>query len=369
MFAKSGYLSFGSIPEPDLTSGATALQTTSPNEQRASPNKMSPPVASQKAKPNIPKKKTHVDEMFRLKRELEEAKKARDEATEIKDMMAEDLLTTQEEVQEKEDEVRKISKEVWAWRDKAERLSSQVKEQKTRQSLMGTETISASTREVNVKREMEQMQMHQQIEQLTAALAEKDAQLIEKAYVAAGSEDQLQSSIQEAQLRFDLELKQKEDQLRSQLAEEQKLRQAAEANLKSTKDYYESRHRDTEQLASTKIEEERKRSQATESALNDQMNRMEIDLTSQQQQEQLVATYEAEIRDQRQRCNQFKKTSERLTTQMKQAVEAKKDLERSDQEMRQRIEDMKSQIAAHQLQLREYRMPGAFSEGPSHQFS
>ena len=366
MFAKSGYPSFDSIPEPDFTSGATALQTTSLNEQTASSNKMSPPVASQRAKPNIPQKKTHVDEMFRLRKELEEAKKARDEAVQIKDMMAEDLLTTQEEVQEKEDEVRKISKEVWAWRDKAERLSNQVKEQKTRQSLMGTETVSASTREVNAKKETEQLQMRQQIKQLTAALAEKDAQFMEKAYMVTGSEDQLQSSIREAQLRFDLELKQKEGQLRLELAEEQKLRQAAEAELNSTKDYYESRHRDIEQLASTKLQEEKKRSQATESALNDQMNRMEIDSMSQQQQEELVATYEAEIRDQRQRCNQFKKTSERLTTQIKQAVEARKDLERSDKEMRQEIEDMKSQIAAQQLQLREYRIPGAFLEGSSH---
>lgn len=369
MFPKSGYPSFGSVPEPDFTSGATALQTTGLNEQTTSPTKMSPPFASQRAKPNIPQKKTHVDEMFRLKRELEEAIKARDEAVEIKDMMAEDLLTAQEEVQEKDDELRKFSKEVWAWRNKAEKLSNQVKEQKTGQSLIGTETISTSTREVNAKREAEQMQMRQQIEQLTAALAEKDAQLIEKASVATRSEDQLQSSIREAQLHFELELEQKEDQLRSQLAEEQKLRQAAEADLKSTQDHYESRLRETEQLASIQIEEEKKRAQATESALNEQMNRMEIDSTSQQQHKQLIATYEAKIRDQHQRCNQFRRTSERLTTQIKQAVEAKRGLERSDQEMRQRIEDMKSQIAALQLQLRDYRMPGSFSEGPSYRFS
>lgn len=369
MFSKSGYSSFGSVPEPDFTSGAAALQTTNLHEQTTSPAKMSPPFASQRSKPNIPQKKTHVDEMFRLKRELEDAIRARDEAVEMKDMMAEDLLTAQEEVQEKEEELRKTSEEVWAWRDKAEKLSNQVKEQKTGQSLKRTEAISTSTREFNAKREAELIQMRQQIEQLTSALTEKDTQLIEKASLATGAEDQLQSSIREAQLHFESELKQMEDQMRAQLTEEQKLRQAAEADLKSTKGHYESKLRETEQLASTQIEDEKKKSQSIESALNEQMNRMEIDSTNQQQHEQLIATYKAEIRDQRQRCNQFRRTSERLTTQIKQAVEAKRDLEHSSQEMRQRIEDMKSQITGLQLQLRDYRMPGSYSEGPSYRYS
>lgn len=85
---------------------------------------MSPPFTSQSAKPNIPQKKTHVDEMFQLMRELEDVTKARDEAVEVKDMVAEDLPTIQEEVQEKDNELRKLFKEVWAWRDRTGKLSS-----------------------------------------------------------------------------------------------------------------------------------------------------------------------------------------------------------------------------------------------------
>ena len=313
MYTKSSNPSFGSVPEPDINSGATALQTTSINETATSPAKYSHSSASQRAKPNIPQKKTHVDEMFRLKRELEEALKTRDEAVEMRDMIAGDLLTAQEELKEKDDELSKWSKEAWTWRDKAENLSSQITKQKTEQSLIEKEAISATGRKEKEINEAEQRRMQQQIDQLTAALAEKDAQLIRNAAVPTSSDEHL----------------------RSHSAKEQTPRQVAKADLRSTK-----------------------------GALDEHTIRMETQSTSEKQHKQVIATYEAELRDQRQRCNQFRKTSERLTTQIKQANEAKRNFERSDTEMRQQIENLKSQVAALQTEPRS-PMPFSFSGGPS----
>jgi chromosome segregation ATPase len=341
MYPKSGFQTFGSAPEPDLSSAATRLQTASLVEQTTSPTKMAAPSVPSRAKPNIPQKKNHIDELFRLRRDLEDAINARDDAVEMKDMMAEDLLTAQEEVQERDDEVKR-------WREKAEKFQNQVKELRTRQTLRAGGASSPSLGGANnAKLEAENRQLRQQVDQLTVELAQKDTQLV-NASVSTNMESML----------------------RNQLAEEQKLREAAEADLKNTQDHYELRLKEAERLANTQIEAEKQRAQATENALNEQMNRMDIDSTSQQQNQQQIATYEAEIRDQRQRCNQFKKTSERLTTQVKQAVDAKRDLERSDQEMRHTIEDLKSEIAALQLQIRDNRMPSSFSEGgPQYRFS
>jgi YD repeat-containing protein len=346
------------------------MKTTLHNEQTPSPSKMPSQVILQRPKPNIPQKKARVDEVFRLKKEIEEMRTARDEAVDTRDMMAEDLLTAHEKVQEIEDKLGEKSREVRTWREKAEKLSNEIMEEKrlaaeTKQSLKRMEKMSTSTRGVEVRREEEQMQLRQQIEQLTAALAEKDSQLIEKASVATGSEDQLQSSLQEAQLRFESGLREAEDRWRSLLAEEEKLRRAAEGDLRSMKDYYESRLKETEQRANSQIEEQQKRVHASETALQEQMNRMEVDSTSQQQLQRLIATHEAEMNEQRQRCNQFKRMSERLTAQIKQAAASKTNLEQTGHVMRHRIEDMKSEIAALQLQLRDYHTPGSFSGASS----
>lgn len=277
-----------------------------------------------------------MDELVRLRRELDDAVNARDEAIEMKDMMAEDLLNTQDEVEERDNEIQRL-------KDKVEKFQNQVKELRTRQSLRaggGASSPSSLAGANTAKLEAENRQLRQQIDQLNIDLAQKDTQIV-NASASSGEETML----------------------RSQLAEEQKRRQAAEAELQNTKTHYEDRLKNAEILAHTQIEAEKQRLQAVENQLSEQMNRMDIDSSNQQQNQQQIAGYEDQIRDLRQRCEQFRKTSERLTTQIKQANDAKRDLERSEQDSRHTIEDMKSQIAALQLQIRDYRMPGSFNEG------
>jgi chromosome segregation ATPase len=309
MYPRNGQKSLGSVPEPDLGSGALALQTI---DQTTSASKMQPPHPSSKVKPNIPQRKTHVDEMYRLRRDLEDATRAKDDAIEMRSMMEEDLLQTQDELQEKAVEVERLSKQV---------------------------------HELNVK------------------LAETDARLKQTTAAPNNRDTEMHRS------RLDVGIESKVDQLRSQLDEEQQSKYAAQAELKIARETFEKRLLEAERSASIQIEAEKKRAQAFELASNEQMNRMEIDSGNQQHHDQTIAKLEEEIREQRQRCNQFRKTSERLTTQIKQANDAKASLERSDRESQQRMEDMKSKIAALEVRVRGGQMPGSFSSGYSHKFS
>lgn len=349
MFVKPTYPSYGgSTPEPDFASGAV-LQTTGMD---------GPAFASQKARPIIPQKKKNIDELYRIRKELEDALRTKDEAVEMKDMMAMDLLS-------KEDELEEALKEIGTLKKQVEEQSIQLLEQKQRQSILAKgKAPTPPARESTAKMQAEHMQMRQQIEQLSAVLAEKDAQLSASAALAVNTDDQLQRSITETQMRLQSELQQKESEFQTRFAEEQSLRQTAEAELTRTKIQYETQLKATLAL----VEEEKKHTQASELALNEQMNRMNLDSTSQQQHEQIVASYEEKLRDQRQRCEQFRRTSERLTTQIKQGTEIQRGLERSDQEMRQRVEDMKSEIGMLRSKLRDYRMPGSFGEDRSSRY-
>lgn len=121
MYPKGGIQAFGSTPEPDLSSAATSLQTQAQAEQTTTPLNISAPVIPSRAKPNIPQKKTHIDELVRLRRDLGDAISARDDAIEMKGMMAEDLLNVQKEVEERDNEIKRL-------KDKVEKFQNQAKE-------------------------------------------------------------------------------------------------------------------------------------------------------------------------------------------------------------------------------------------------
>jgi len=347
MSKASAYPSLG--PDPNLDAGLAALQTTIPRETAMS---TTPSVISPRSRPSIPQKKNHVDEVFRLKRELEVAFQSRDEAIETRDMMADDLLTAQEQLQEKEEEFAKISKELWTWKDKAEKLSSELSEQKNLKPHLGKRPVPVPVKDTSTAIQAENMRLRQQIEKLNTVVAEKDSQLQETAMMMTDSHSHSQSLIQEARQQWEAELSQKETQFKLKLEEQQRKCEAAEAQLQVQVQ--------TGQQMMTQLEAEKNRAQLAELSLGEHAARMEVDSTSQQERAQLIDKYEAEIQDQRQRCEQFRRSSERLTSKMKQATETVKDLERSDHIMQQRVEDMKSQIAALQLQIRDYRMPGSY---------
>lgn len=335
----------GNNPEPDFTSGAV-LQTTGMDRSA---------LASQKGRPAIPQKKKNIDDMYRIKKELEDALSAKDEAVQTRDMMAMDLLSKEEDLEEALNEIGTLKSQV-------EEQTVQLLQQSQRQSISAKGKVpTPPARESKAKLQAEHMQMRQQIEQLSAALAEKDLRLSPSAVPPINTNDQLQRSMAETQTRLQSELQQKEVQFHTRLAEEQRLRQTAEAELAQIKIQYETQLKATHAL----VEEEKKRTQASELALNEQMNRIDLDSTSHQQHEQVVASYEEKLQNQRQRCEQFRRTSERLTTQIKKGAEIQRDLEMSDQKMRQQVENMKSEIGMLRSKSQNYPIPGSFREDRS----
>jgi hypothetical protein len=337
-------------PEPDLSGGMAGLQMATSTMESSSRNG-SPAPGTPRAKPIIPQKKNHIDEILRLKKELEAAREDRDQACGERDAMETDLLSTQEALEEKEEALRKLSREVWTWRDKAEKMSKDTPDEKRlstqgRRSFAERPSSASSSREANSKIEAELAEARQEVQRLTSALAESQTRLRSSASPAAGV-DQRQVQVQIEQL---------EGSLRS----EEKLRRAAEASLHDTSTYYQNKLSQVEMQAQTQIEEQQRRLQEVEAGLQGGLQRMEVDSGDSEELQrlrQLAAEHERRVDEQRQCAEQYRRMSERLTTQVKQANMAKRGVEQSEQTLRQQMEDMRSQLNASQQRR---PMPGSF---------
>lgn len=358
-------------PEPDLNSGMAGLQMAIFTKETSSGKGTPATGPTPRAKPSIPQKKDHVDEVLRLRKELKEVKEARDQAYGERNAMEDDMLKIHEDLEKKDEELSKMSREVWTWREKAEKLSNDMTDNRrlaaqSRRSLVGGNASFPATREASGRNEAELAQARQQVQQLTAALAESQALLSAKDSTVPTPEVDQQASTQETQRQFQEQLAQVEDHWRSQVVEQQNLRQAAESGLQNTREYYENKLRDVELQARSQIEEQQRRLQETETGLQEQLQQMEVDSGGNEELERLrrlTAEQEVRVNDQRQCAEQFRRMSERLTTQVKQANLAKRGLEQSEQAMRQQVEDMKSQMTALRRQEHNNKMPGSFQGG------
>lgn len=362
-------------PEPDLNSGMAALQMATSTKV----------AASGKAKPSIPQKKSHVDELIRLRKELEELRAERDQAHRERDAMEDDLLQAQEDLEqkidelgkkskdleEKSEELSKKSKEVWTWREKAEkaeRLSNDMAIERRfsgsdRRSLGSGNASPLPTKEANGKVEAELGQARQQIQQLMSELAETKTLLDTKTASPPVPKVNNQNLAQEAQRQFQTQLAQVENHWRSEALEQQKLRQIAEAGLNDTKVYYENKLKDVEFQAQSQIAEHQRQLQETKIGCQEPVQQMEVDSPGTEELDRLrrlAAEQEESMNSQRQCAEQYRRMNERLTTQIKQANMAQRKLEQSEQSMRQQVENMKSQITILQRQQHVKPMPGAF---------
>ena len=103
-------------------------------------------------------------------------------------------------------------------------------------------TTSLTEKEAQMKsigsRSMKELvYLRKQATQLKTTVSEKDAELTKKVALAAGSAyDQWQATIQNNKLQFDNTLRETEERLNAQLAQEQELRHAAEATLQQTRE-------------------------------------------------------------------------------------------------------------------------------------
>ncbi|KAK4889332.1 hypothetical protein LTR27_011869 [Elasticomyces elasticus] len=132
---------------PDMNTG---LQMSTTNEDVFSRSSL--------ASLNSPKK-TPADELLHMRAELEQMRISRDQAQAAADAMAVDLMTAQEEIEEKDARMHNMAQDIVFWREKA------------------ATKADPTPPEVRIRNDDELMQARQQVQHLTAALAENNAML------------------------------------------------------------------------------------------------------------------------------------------------------------------------------------------------
>ena len=353
-------------PLPDFDAGMAGLQiavAARDGKELVSASGPSPLSTVPRAKPSVPQKKGHIDELVRIRKDIEEMREERDQALGERDAMADDMLKIQEELDEKDEELKKMSREVWTWREKAETLINDKTGPRGRRALVGAEASSLAGRESTARMEQELAQAREQVQQLTASLAESNALLSAKTVTATVAQVDQNALMYEAQRESRATSTQAEEHWRSEAIEQQKLRQAAEDGLQSTKSYYEVKIRSVESQGQEQLREQQRRLHDAEAALRDRSQQMEIDSGGSEELDQLrrqAAELQTRVDDQHQCVERFRRMSERLTTQVKQAKFDRQNLEQSEQTMRRHIEDMRTQAGAYRGHFQSKPMPGAF---------
>jgi hypothetical protein len=312
----------------------------------ANPSAKAGEVLPERVKPQIRQTKSHPNDIFRFTKEAINVREKKTQAEEMTDMMARDLCLAQDEAQEKgeklrqkEAELSRCKAELQGWRKEARNLSLQILEEK------------------------------HQIMQLEFALSEQASEVPTNISSAAESDgDKWQVLLQDKQLEFDAKLAEMEDRLSLQLLREQeqqrlaqaKLRETeerlqadasqaeemhriAEALLRSAKEQVESQMREAEERSGIQIAELLKSVQEAEVALQAFTNRMDVK-TDQENLVKRIGVLEAEMQDQRQRYDWFKRNSERLLKDMKATQASKKALEQSEEALKRQLDKLDSQV-------------------------
>ncbi|KAK5687477.1 hypothetical protein LTS10_001615 [Elasticomyces elasticus] len=137
--------------EHDLHSGLQTMSTIT-SEQTYQDAQATNPSATQS--------NAYFDELRRLRAELQAMQVAKNQAHAAEDAMAVDLMKAQEEIEEKDERLKHMSEDILFWRQKA--------------------NLGGVTSSDHVKNETELAQARQQVQQLTAALAENNTMLSAK---------------------------------------------------------------------------------------------------------------------------------------------------------------------------------------------
>ena len=183
------------------------------------------------------------------------------------------------------------------------------------------------------------------------------------------------------QLQLETSYKQAEERLREQLVQEQELRRAAEAtteklgksssqeqelrqavetSLRITKEEYERKLRAAAEHAGAQLTEMQTRAQEAEASLQEHATLAQEVGLDQENLTRRIQGLESEVQDQRQSCSWFKKNSERLSRDIKEAEAARRQLEQSEYAVKRQVADLKSQVAALQSRRRMETVPGAY---------
>ncbi|KAL8834148.1 MAG: hypothetical protein Q9170_003895 [Blastenia crenularia] len=223
-------------------------------------------------------------------------------------------------------------------RDTEARLHAQVaQEQELRRT---AETTLHTTRE-EMRTTPNQEQMQNQQLRLETTLRETEERLQAQISQAQEQRRVAEETVHAARVKLDAQSGQQE--------QDQSLRHAAETSLRTT---YEAQLRESSALTASL----QNRLQDAEASLHSQSNN-----TTTQQENLLrrVGELESGVQDQRKACDYFKKNSERLSREIKEADAARRILEQSEYVAKRQVADLKAQVAAVQQRRREEGVPGA----------
>ncbi|KAL8694791.1 MAG: hypothetical protein Q9218_000637 [Villophora microphyllina] len=180
-------------------------------------------MAERPPKPQPPPKRAQLDEVIRLMKELENLREEKGQAEEMTDMMGQDLQVAQEEMEKRDDKLRKkeaellsCGKELKNWQQKAQDLTKEVQEEKRlatemKQSIEMQEVAVASWMENESGKGEELVRLRDQVAHLVASLADKDT---EKKETASQTEEEL-SYLRKQVEELTSSLAKKEDQMKS----------------------------------------------------------------------------------------------------------------------------------------------------------
>lgn len=345
----------GSSDAPDFDAGIDGLQASFAKDFHLSGHM----VSTNMTKPPPPPKKSHLNDLTRLMKDLEEISQEKIDAEEMTALMAQDLYLAQEEAQEKGEQLKKREIELRKCEEDLDRVSREAEDLKT-------SLIALDSQEKPVAAEL--VDLREQVKQLTSILHQKDIELASAvssvSSVIVSADEKLNVAIQAKQFDFDTKLRENEENARVQLALEQEqrrlaeskllgfmekmttsssqehdLRRAAEAELQSTTKRFETQLKETVERANAQIAE--------------LQNRMEVQVDHEPLLER-ISFLEAEILDTRKRYQFFQKNNENLSRNLKDSQADVRRLEESVYLLQRRLNELSSQ------DLRNHQMPGAY---------
>ncbi|KAK0328528.1 hypothetical protein LTR82_000459 [Friedmanniomyces endolithicus] len=295
--------------------------------------------------------------------------------------MADDLLKLLEDVEKKDEELKEMAGKVWTRKDEAQKMSGDEATEMHRSAQVGGgDGIYSMPSEASSK---------EKVGFTGASDARLRSYIATQAFTVPVSQVGKQIWMQDAHHPYQIQLAQVEESWRSQMDAEHKLRQATEDRLYNMKQSCEARMKEVESQARIRIAEQQRRLQETEVAVKGRSPQAGINsgwTDGLDLMHQLVADQEVEINNEYQRAEQFRRMSERLTTQVKhsnmanQAQQFRRMSERSmtqakpanmaDQALeqaeqaekvgQQRLKNVKSQSTKSRHQRRKKQTPGSF---------
>ncbi|KAI4185116.1 MAG: hypothetical protein L6R41_004323 [Letrouitia leprolyta] len=257
-----------------------------------------------------------------------------EEVVRLRDQVANLIASLATKDREKQEAASQTEEELSYLRRQVDELTSSLAKKEDQMKSIGSRTMK------------ELVYLRKQATQLKSTISEKDAELTTKVSLAAGAAyDKWQPIIREKQLQYETTLRETEERLNAQLAHEQELRQTTEATLQATREemrtassqgptqdqqlQFETTLRELEQRLQAQLAQEQEQRRIAEETLHAAQEKMNmLDTQSCQQEQQLRQAAEASLRAAQEALQtQSRETSERTATLQKRAQDAEASLQ------------------------------------------